>query len=294
MDGLKWVENLPGEVAGQRDVLRRLLAAISRDQCWRWLEVSCSLAQRRGDRWSDIDAGLGVADRQWLEALDGLPRLLEGLEDVVDALYHSLPAMGEQPHQRAFVQFASGVQLDLVAVPAHLPKGKQPESVILYDPDRLRTDPWDPSVLQPDAETIREWTFLGWAALADLAKYLRRGSLWEAAERLHEARSQVWRLWAAGMGLRYPMYGLTTVLDHPESSIPPGIEATVAALDAADVHRAALACSVLLREMAKLTGETWHVPLPDEYACYVAGLLDRALSQHATGAPGDYEATPLR
>jgi hypothetical protein len=27
--------------------------------------------------------------------------------------------------------------------------------------------------------------------------YVRRGSAWEALERLHEARAQVWQLWAA-------------------------------------------------------------------------------------------------
>ena len=47
-----------------------------------------------------------------------------------------------------------------------------------------------------DAETAREWACLGWLALGDLAKYLDRGSVWEAHARLEEARAQVWKLWA--------------------------------------------------------------------------------------------------
>lgn len=294
IDGLRWVENLPDEVAAQRDVLHHLLEAISQDPRWRWLEVSCSLAQGRSDRWSDLDMGLGVADDVWSQALSDLPQLVESVGEVIDSLYHSLPAMGRQPHRRAFVQYANGVQLDLVAVPAHLPKGKQPESVMLYDPDGLRTELWDPSVLQPDAATIHEWAFLGWAALSDLAKYLRRGSLWEAEERLHEARGQVWRLWAAGIGLRYSIYGLTTVLDYPETGTPPGIDATVAVLDSADLHRAALACSALLREVAKLAGEKWHAPLPDEFACYVVGRLDHVLTNDAASGPGNNWCSPSK
>ncbi len=77
-------------------------------------------------------------------------------------------------------------------------------------------------VCAADAATVREWAFLGWIALGDLVKYLRRGLLWEALERLHEARAQVWRLclWAVTQKLRYPVYGLTAALDHPEISLP--------------------------------------------------------------------------
>lgn len=272
VDARTWLESLRDEIAAQRLLLRRLLDAVSGDQRYRWLELSCSIAQGRGDRWSDLDVGLGVADDLWPETLEALPVLIESLGEVVDVLYHSLPTMGNQPHQRAFVQYADGVQLDLVAIPAHLPNGKQPESLILYDPDGLRKEPWDASVLQPHVATIREWAFLGWIALADLAKYLRRGSLWEALERLHEARTQVWRLWAAGTGLRYPVYGLTTVFDHPEAGVPPGIEATLAALDSVALRRAALACAALLQETARVAGEKWEATLPTDIADVV---LDR-------------------
>jgi len=34
----------------------------------------------------------------------------------------------------------------------------------------------------------------GWCALIDADKYLRRGSLWEAHNRLHQARHHVWAL----------------------------------------------------------------------------------------------------
>ena len=39
----------------------------------------------------------------------------------------------------------------------------------------------------------------------------------------------------------YPWHGLSQVLDHDPGNLPPGIESTVAGLDAADLRRAARA-----------------------------------------------------
>jgi hypothetical protein len=279
VDTHEGLTTLPQDLAAQRTVLQRLIAAITPDPRWRWLELSCSVAQGRGDSWSDLDLGLGVAADAWPEALADLPPLLTGLAPTIDALYHRISAWGDRPHQRAFVQYASGVQLDLVAVPTRLPTPRQPESIMLYDPDSLRAEVWDAPVLQPDAAAIREWTFLGWAALADLVKYLHRRSLWEAFERLHEARTQVWRLWAAGAGLRYPVFGLTTVLDHPETGLPPDIEGTVAALDRTDLQRAALACAILLDDASRVAGQSWDADLPHEFARFVSARLRAALEE---------------
>jgi hypothetical protein len=63
-------------------------------------------------------------------------------------------------------------------------------------------------------EQVRERAFLGWCALIDAAKYLRRGSMWEAHGRLQEARHRIWVLWAAAAGALYPWHGLSHVLDH--------------------------------------------------------------------------------
>jgi hypothetical protein len=103
-----------------------------------------------------------------------------------------------------------------------------------------------PAAYAVTGEQVREWAFLGWCALIDTDKYLRRGSLWEADTRLHEARHQIWALWAAAHGALYPWHGLSQVLDHDPGNLPPGIESTVAGLDPADLRRAARASAVVL------------------------------------------------
>ena len=75
------------------------------------------------------------------------------------------------------------------------------------------------------------------------AKYIARGSLWEALETLHAARTRLWRLWAAARRVADPQFGLTAVLDDADPSPPPGIEQTHAALDRRALARAALTCS---------------------------------------------------
>jgi hypothetical protein len=70
-------------------------------------------------------------------------------------------------------------------------------------------------------EQVREWAFRGWCALIDADKYLCRGSLWEAHNRLHEARKHIWALWAAATGALYPWHGLSQVLDNDPRSLPP-------------------------------------------------------------------------
>jgi hypothetical protein len=94
-------------------------------------------------------------------------------------------------------------------------------------------------------DQVREWAFLGWCALIDTDKHLRRDSLWEAHSRLHQARHHIWALWAAAHGALYPIHGLSQVLDHDPGNLPPGIESTVAGLDAADLRRARASTGIL-------------------------------------------------
>lgn len=156
MDARTWVAALPDELTRQRILLQGLLEVMEGDPRWCWLELGCSVAEGRGDALSDLDLALGVAKEVWPESGDDLARLLTSLGEVVDSLRHGISGMGDRPHQRIFVQYVNGVQLDLVAVPAHLPKGTQPENIVLYDPDRLRVERWDASVLQADAAMVRE------------------------------------------------------------------------------------------------------------------------------------------
>jgi hypothetical protein len=218
---------------------------------------------------------------------------------LVDVLRHRTgPA--DQYARRIFAQFADGTQLDLAVVAeteieARLSRGGAPDFVMLYRaPGPLGVgepgvrEPGDrvpegsrPSSGEPLAayavtgEQIREWTFHGWCALIDADKYLRRGSLWEAHARLHEARHHIWALWAAAHGAMYPWHGLSQVLDHDPENLPPGIESTVAGLDAADLRRAARAAAEVLATTSEAAARRQPADLPAAMAAYVTSALAR-------------------
>ncbi|HEY0933564.1 MAG TPA: hypothetical protein VGD91_07470, partial [Trebonia sp.] len=138
-----------------------------------------------------------------------------------------------------------------------------------------RTEPADGSALAyaVTGEQVREWAFLGWIALADAGKYLRRGSRWEAHSRLHEARHRIWALWAAAHGALYPWHGLSQVLDEDPGNLPPGIESTVAGLDPADLRRAAIASAAVLAAVSAAAAQRHPAELPAAMAAYVTGAL---------------------
>ncbi|MFY9648808.1 hypothetical protein, partial [Trebonia sp.] len=259
MEGRAWLAALPEELAAQRRVLTGLV-----DRCEAWplatsLLVGCSLGRGAADELSDIDAALGV-DAPRGEAGAGRVTTMEAmvvaalpeLGALVDVLRHPTgPA--SQHVRRIFAQFADGTQLDLAVVAdaeieARHRAGGAPDFVSLYqapasaEPDpRMPADGGASGGEPPDAyavtgEQVREWAFLGWIALIDADKYLRRGSLWEAHSRLQEARHRIWALWAAAQGAMYPWHGLSQVLDYDPGDLPPGIESTVAGLDSAGLR----------------------------------------------------------
>ena len=124
-------------------------------------------------------------------------------------------------------------------------------------------------------DQVREWAFAGWCALIDADKYLRRGSLWEAHSRLHEARDRIWALWAAAHGAMYPWHGLSQVLDYDPANLPAGIESTVAGLDAAGLRRAARASAAILTKASEAAAARHPADLPVAMASYVTRALSR-------------------
>jgi hypothetical protein len=260
-------------------MLLRLLHAVESDRRYSWLELGCSMASERGDALSDLDVGLGVVSEAWPQIEHDLPAFMESFGEVVDALYHNLPEVRDLTHLRASVQYANGIQVDLVALPAHVSSGRPSEKVVFYQSDALRHEFLDASPRPFDSVSVREWAFLGWIALANTAKYLRRRSLWESLESLHTARTQIWRLWAFSNRLPDPKFGVTTVLDHEDASVPPGIEATVGVLELVDLKRAALACANLLDETARAAAEVAPIPLPDAFALMVREWIATALEE---------------
>ena len=295
--GRAWLAALPDELTAQR----RLMAGLA-ERCAAWplatsLLVGCSLGRGAADALSDVDAALGVdappgeagAERVETVAATVVAALPE-LGTLVDVLRHPTgPA--DQYVRRIFAQFADGTQLDLAVVAEagiedRRRGGGAPDFVPLYQATAL-PDSAEPDIVggpagdaEPQAayavtgEQVREWAFLGWCALIDTDKYLRRDSLWEAHSRLHQARHHIWALWAAAHGALYPIHGLSQVLDHDPGNLPPGIESTVADLDAADLRRARASTGILAAVSAS-AARRHPADLPAAMAAYVTRALSR-------------------
>jgi hypothetical protein len=290
-DGARWIEELPAGIAAQQGLLRELLAFSQADPDVKWLVLGCSLARGAGDWLSDIDAAVGVVDEQLPGAFPRIRSAVDGLGGLVESFHHQLPGLA-LTHERIFAQYADRSQLDLVVYPATVFAGSIPDVVVLYDPEDLLAVP---AAVAPDAgapdtgtpdtgtpvavppEQIREWAFLGWCALADLGKYVRRGSAWEALERLHEARAQLWQLWAAAGGVPQPQHGLTSVLDYA-AALPDGIEETVSGLDVGSLLAAGLRVAELLGEVGGRLGEEQRAVLPLAMGSFVLSDLRAAVT----------------
>jgi hypothetical protein len=290
-DGARWIEELPAGLAVQQSLLRGLLAFSQADPDVKWLVVGCSLARGAGDWLSDIDAAVGVVDEQLPAAFPRVRSAVDGLGELVESFHHQLPGLA-LTHERVFAQYADRSQLDLVVYPATVFAGSIPNVVVLYDPEDLLAVPAAvaPAAGAPDAgasdagapvavptEQVREWAFLGWCALADLGKYVRRGSGWEALERLHEARAQLWQLWAAVRGVPQPQYGLTSVLDYA-AVLPDGIEETVSGLDVGSLLAAGLRVAELLGEVGGQLGQEQRAVLPSAMGSFVLSDLRAAVT----------------
>jgi hypothetical protein len=281
-----WLDTLPAELGRQWRVLRSLLDFCIADGDARWFTVSCSLARGAGDELSDVDCGIGVIDGT---VGDSTGRIFEHLTkntEIVDVLRQSWGSAAA-PGVRLFVQFADGAQLDLVVMNASLRAGRAPDEVVLSDPDGLLATSFTPSPDRVTAEQIHEWTFLAWIALADANKYLVRGSVWEAHNRLHEARDRIWALWAAAKAARYPVFGLSQVLDRDPNDLPPGIEATVADLDPVRLRAAVLASGQVLELTSRLAASAFGARLPTAMAEYCLRMWRTSESDAGPLPPSD-------
>jgi hypothetical protein len=232
------------------------------------------VARGAGDELSDLDLGIGVSDEAWPRALAPLAEMLRRLDDPIDVLEHEIEEWCGRPHRRFFVQYDTGLQLDLVAMQATARTGLPPGSIALYDPDGRLAEPMAVTTHNASAADVTEWTWLAWIALGDLDKYLRRGSAWEALDRLHDARSLTWRLAAVAAQLPYPRFGLTTLLDG-EGPLPDGIEASVAGLDPGALQTAALALAGVLAAVSEAAATVVGGVPPRAMAAYVGQRLRR-------------------
>ncbi len=270
--GLDWIDDLPPELAAQRALLRGLLALCDADDRIRWLVIGCSLARGAADHLSDLDMAMGIRDEDFDAARPDLRRAVDGLGELVESYHHQLPSVA-QAHERIFAQFADRSQVDLVLFPASVPGGSVPNVVVLYDPDERLMIAAERKPVTPGQ--IRERAFGGWCALADLGKYLRRGSTWEALARLNEARAQLWQLWAVTLGVPDPQYGLTSILDFAPGQVPASFEGTVADLDPGRLLDAARRVAVLLNEAGARLPDDHRAALPEAMARYITADLEQ-------------------
>jgi hypothetical protein len=228
-----------------------MLSIIELEPALRWFELGCSLGRGVGDELSDIDCGVGVDDARWKDALTMAALLATAGGSISDGMRQVFPGRDGQTCWHVVTLYDDGAQVSCVLMPASWRSGLAPGGVALYDADGRLRSPHRPKAADADATDIREWLSLGWLALGDLCKYLDRGSLWEAYQKLEEARGQLWKVWNTGSGIEFPSYGLAALLDEPPprggpNAMPPHIEATIARLDKTDLRRAALATADLL------------------------------------------------
>jgi len=245
-DAERWLRSLPKELAPHREVMRALMREAERDPAIRVLVVGCSLGRGAADELSDVDAMYAVVDTAWRDAVRESAGVVRRVGDVIDMHQQIIePANRELlPYQHTFAQYASGVQLDLVVAIARDHQAPRPDWIVLYDPDGRIVG--EAKAGAATEEQVRRWMHVALVHLSACAKYLTRGSLWEANAQLDAARAELWRLWAVAERIVDPQYGLTAVLDALDAPMPENIEATVAGLDRRALRSAAMSCGEIL------------------------------------------------
>jgi hypothetical protein len=270
--GRAWVAALPDELHGQRRLLDRLIDWCAADPRPSWLVLGCSVARGAGDPLSDLDMALGVRAADFPAVVPDVHRAVDALAPLVESYHHQIAGL-TVPHERIFAQYADRTQVDLVVYPDTQDYRTIPRVVVLFDraaPPVPGDQPARPPVT-PDV--VREWAFHAWCALADLGKYLRRGSLWEALDRLHEARAELWRLRALAAAVPDPQFGVTSLLDFAPAAVSPELAATVATLDPVALLTAARSLADLLTQTAALLPPDHQAALPTAMARYITADL---------------------
>lgn len=274
VDAHHWIDALPSEQAVQARLLHALVAAAEADPRWEALELGCSLASGRADPDSDVDVGLwhGTAGRPSDEEVGVLVRGLGEVIEVSAQPWNGVP--------RWWAQYADGGQLDLVVLAAAERPGRSPGAVMLLDrgDGRFATE-FTPSKHRASPGEPRQWLLDGWEALSNVAKYLHRGSLLEAAEQLHRARQRVFQLWAVGEGVDYPAFGLTSLLDAQRVTLPPNIELTYPSVAPAPMADAAMALARLLPLASQHCDPALSTPLTDYVTLKLAAHSGQGLTQ---------------
>ncbi|HEV8655294.1 MAG TPA: aminoglycoside 6-adenylyltransferase [Candidatus Limnocylindria bacterium] len=245
-DADRWLRSLPRQLGLHRELMLALLREAERDPAIRVLVVGCSLGRGAADELSDVDAMYAVVDTAWRDAVRESEGVVRRVGDVIDMHQQIIEPTNRElpPYQHTFAQYASGVQLDLVVAVARERQAPRPDWIVLYDPDERIVG--EAKASAATEEEVRRWMHIALVHLSACAKYLTRGSLWEANAQLDATRAELWRLWAVAERIPDPQYGLTAVLDAPDAPMPENIEATIAGLDRRALRSAAMTCGEIL------------------------------------------------
>jgi hypothetical protein len=270
MDGvdksaLAWLNQLPEQLGAQRRLLERLLGWCEADDDVRWLTVGCSLERGNADALSDLDLAMGVGEDAQGEVLERVQLALPSFGELVECFDNEV----EVPRlklRHVFAQYADRTQLDVnitFAAPAHIPR-----VVVLYDPENLVTVLGD-DALDPKRDEVCMWAFESWVALANVGKYLRRSSFWEAERELELARANLFRLWALAEHVAHARYGVSALLDAEGAALPPGIEGSLPGDDLSELLRAAVYLAEQLTAVQDRLDEEHGYGLPATFAHFV-------------------------
>ena len=189
------------------------LVTWAREIAWvDWVALGGSLGRGAGDGLSDLDAGVGilVGPGRFDELRDVTLAAVSEFADVADSIIQPL-GTEDRVADHLIVQYRDGRQLSLVVSRAEQSRGLAPQSLALVDKSGRLQAQRPASEFDPDAGTLREWSFVAWISLGDAAKHASRGSGWRAVQSLTEARDLAWQLFVAGHGVTFPSFGAVSV-----------------------------------------------------------------------------------
>ena len=269
-DAAAWLGQLPDELAAHRRLLQRLLDWCEGDQDVRWLTVGCSLERGNADRLSDLDVAMGVREEHFVEALGRVRQALGHLGELVESYDYLLPLSFAL--RRFFAQYRDGTQVDLTV--GFAPVVNLSRVVVLYDPEGAVRVAGD-EALDAKPDEVRVWACQAWEALANVGKYVRRSSYWEAVDRLHEARANFFRLWALAERVPQARYGITALIDAG-AGLPPGIDKSGPGTNVGEVLTATRYLAEMLIGLQHLLNSDERYELPDEFGAWVAADLAQA------------------
>jgi hypothetical protein len=181
----------------------------------------------------------------------------------------------------AAVEYDTGVQLDITTWRRPWRRTRVTDIPIVdKDGDLAMLDEPPANVIEDRLRReAREWVMLAWWAVSDVAKYLQRGSLFEAADRITAARDWALRLFAAANRIPDAGYGLSSLLDHEPHALPAQLAETYCLPPDPDaVASAARAVVALLHDCADRAQATIGVDLTTPWSATAARRLE------ATGA----------